>query len=230
LPLGAWNVLGSSLLGNKGVVRLGEKAYKLSERLESLGSADDVYRELVRDWSNGRELVAGASCLPIQLDNPSFVAGISEPEHRMMLWDSITYLPDDILTKVDRAAMGVSLETRVPFLDHRVVELAWRLPLHQKIRNGQGKWAVRQILYKYVPRELIERPKSGFAIPLGEWLRGPLRDWAENLLEETRLEREGYLNAKLIREAWRQHLSCRYDRTVRLWTVLMFQAWLEGNS
>ena len=231
LPSGGWNVLSASLFrSNNGVSRLEQKAHKLADRLHSLDDGEQLYRSLVTDWPNWRELVVGASYLPTQLDKPSLVAGISELEHQMMLLDSTTYLPDDILTKVDRAAMGLSLETRVPFLDHRVVELAWRLPLHQKIRNGQGKWAVRQILYKYVPRELIERPKSGFEIPLAEWLRGPLRDWAENLLEETRLEREGYLNAKLIREAWRQHLSCRYDRTVRLWTVLMLQAWLEANS
>jgi asparagine synthase (glutamine-hydrolysing) len=111
-----------------------------------------------------------------------------------------------------------------------VVELAWRLPLHMKIRNGQGKWALRQVLYKYVPRELIERPKAGFAIPVGEWLRGPLREWAEALLDERRLAREGYLNPAPIRAVWAQHLSGRYDWTLRLWCVLMFQAWLEANS
>ena len=131
----------------------------------------------------------------------------------MILWDSLTYLPDDILAEVERAAMGVSLETRVPFLDHRVVELAGRLPLHMKIRQGQGKWALRQVLYNYVPRELMERPKAGFAIPIGEWLRGPLRDWAESLLEQLRLKREGYFNPKPIRETWRQHLSATTGRS-----------------
>jgi asparagine synthase (glutamine-hydrolysing) len=230
LPYSTWNWLGRAHPGKYGVTHLGEKAYKLADRLDTLGANGDLYHALVTDWPEWREAVIGANSLRTRLDDSSSVARVSEPEHRMMLLDTLTYLPDDILTKVDRAAMGVSLESRMPFLDHRVVELAWRLRLGDKIRNGQGKWPLRQILYKYVPRELIERPKSGFSIPLGEWLRGPLRDWAENLLEESRLEREGYLNAKPIRETWRQHLSGRYDWTVRLWTVLMFQAWLEANS
>lgn len=148
----------------------------------------------------------------------------------MMFRDSMTYLPDDILCKVDRAAMATSLETRVPFLDHRVVELAWRLPVAMKIRGSVGKWALRQVLYKHVPRELIERPKAGFAIPIGQWLRGPLRDWAEGLLDARRLESEGYLDPAPIRKAWQEHLTARYDWTPRLWSVLMFQAWLEANG
>jgi asparagine synthase (glutamine-hydrolysing) len=126
--------------------------------------------------------------------------------------------------------MGTSLETRVPFLDHRVVELAWRLPLNMKNRAGQGKWALRQLLYRHVPRELIERPKAGFAVPVGAWLRGPLRDWAESLLDERRLRQEGYLRPEPIRQAWRQHLTRRSDWTPRLWSVLMFQSWLETQQ
>jgi asparagine synthase (glutamine-hydrolysing) len=113
-------------------------------------------------------------------------------------------------------------------LDHRVVELAWRLPLHMKMRGGQGKWALRQVLYKYVPRELIERPKAGFGIPVGQWLRGPLRPWVEELLGEARLRREGYFYPAQIRQVWREHLSGQHDWSTRLWTVLMFQAWLES--
>jgi len=139
-------------------------------------------------------------------------------------------LTDDILCKVDRAAMGVSLETRVPMLDHRVIELAWHLPLNMKIRNGQGKWALRQILYKYVPKELIERPKQGFSIPLGEWLRGPLRDWAENLLDPARLEQEGFLRHEPIHEKWIEHLSGKRNWEHQLWSVLMFQAWLDSQQ
>ena len=148
----------------------------------------------------------------------------------MMYLDSMSYLPDDILCKVDRAAMATSLETRIPFLDHRVVEMAWRLPLDMKMRNHQGKWALRKILDKYVPRELIDRPKAGFGIPVGQWLRGPLRSWAEDLLSEKLLQNQGYFNPLPIRNKWREHLSGARDHTASLWAVLMFQSWLERNS
>ena len=229
VPSEAWDKLGRMLPGGHGIARLGDKSHKLAHRMKTVKSLDDLYRSLVTEWPEEIELVKGAKRLQTSLDDKSIVIGITDSEHRMMLWDSLTYLPDDILTKVDRAAMGVSLETRVPFLDHRVAELAWRLPLHLKIRGKEGKWALRQVLYKYVPRELIDRPKAGFGIPVGQWLRGPLRDWAEALLDEKRLEQEGYLKPAPIREIWQQHLSGRYDWTVRLWTVLMFQAWLEEN-
>ncbi len=229
VPSEAWDKLGRMLPGGQGIARLGAKSHKLAHRMKTVKSLDDLYRSLVTEWPEEMDLVKGAKRLQTSLDDKSIVIGITDSEHRMMLWDSLTYLPDDILTKVDRAAMGVSLETRVPFLDHRVAELAWRLPLHMKIRGKEGKWALRQVLYKYVPRELIDRPKAGFGIPVGQWLRGPLRDWAEALLDEKRLEQEGYLKPAPIREIWQQHLSGRYDWTVRLWTVLMFQAWLEEN-
>jgi asparagine synthase (glutamine-hydrolysing) len=132
------------------------------------------------------------------------------------------------LVKVDRAAMAVSLETRVPLLDHRVAETAWRLPPSMIIRGGRGKWALRQVLYRHVPQELVERPKAGFAIPVGQWLRGPLRDWAEELLSERRLREEGYLDAAVVRSLWAEHRSDRRDWQARLWNVLMFQAWISS--
>jgi len=228
VPMPAWDALGRALPGAHGVARLGDKVHKLA-KLTAATSLDDLYRGLVTEWPQAADVVRGAGRLPTRLDDAALVAGVPEAEQRMMLWDTLTYLPDDILTKVDRAAMSVSLETRVPFLDHRVVELAWRLPLQMKIRDGRGKWALRQVLYKYVPRELIERPKAGFGIPVGQWLRGPLRDWAEGLLDEARLKREGYFNSAPIRDVWQQHLGGRHDWTPRIWSVLMFQAWLEGT-
>jgi asparagine synthase (glutamine-hydrolysing) len=148
----------------------------------------------------------------------------------MMLLDLVTYLPDDILVKVDRAAMPVSLETRVPFLDHRVVEFALSLPLSYKIKGNQTKRILREVLYKYVPKNLIERPKMGFGVPLDSWLRGPLRDWAEALLDENRLKREGFLNPLPVHRKWQEHLSGKRNWQYLLWDVLMWQAWLETQN
>jgi asparagine synthase (glutamine-hydrolysing) len=218
---------GQSLLPMPRVQRPTDKARKLAAAMRGARSVDDLYTNLVACWPAPQELMAdGSAGIAAAFPPPLPRAGVDDARSRMMYWDSATYLPDDILCKVDRAAMAISLETRVPFLDHRVAELAWRLPVHMKIRGAETKWALRQVLYRHVPRELIERPKSGFAIPLADWLRGPLRGWAEDLLDERRLRAEGFFRPAPIREAWRQHLTGSFDWSQRLWAVLMFECWL----
>jgi asparagine synthase (glutamine-hydrolysing) len=207
------------------VAEAGDKLHKLAEIL-ALDRQEEIYRALVSHWNSPDGPVAGGEEPPSQLTDQRAWARLPDFERRMMYLDLVTYLPDDILVKVDRAAMSVSLETRAPFLDPRVVEFAWRLPLSQKIRGGQGKWLLRQLLYRHVPRHLVERPKMGFAIPVAAWLRGPLRDWAEGLLDERRLKAEGYFHPGPIRRRWREHLEGRRNRAGELWSVLMFQAWL----
>lgn len=207
----------------------GDKLHKGADVLTS-DSVDTLYRRLVSHWDNPASVVIG-SCEPSTLlnsDTPCF-SNLDQIQ-RMMAMDMITYLPDDILVKVDRAAMAVSLESRMPLLDHRVVEFAWRLPQSVKLHNRQTKWALRQVLYRYVPKELIERPKTGFSIPIDRLLRNSLRDWAESLLDEARLRREGYFHPAPIRQKWAEHLSGRRNWAYCLWDVLMFQMWLEENK
>jgi asparagine synthase (glutamine-hydrolysing) len=207
-------------------VNVGHKLQKGAEILKSK-SFDEVYLRLMSHWDNSASVVIGGHEPPTSMTGnaPSF-QGLNDIQ-RMMALDMITYLPDDILTKVDRAAMGVSLETRVPFLDHRVVEFAWRLPQSMKVRDGQTKWALRQVLYRHVPRELVERPKMGFSVPIAQWLRGPLREWAEALLDESRLRHEGFFQPAIIRRKWHEHLSGERNWHNELWSVLLFQLWLE---
>ncbi|MDD2767544.1 MAG: asparagine synthase (glutamine-hydrolyzing) [Methylococcus sp.] len=204
----------------------GDKLHKLAGAL-SARQPDDIYLDLVSHWKHPADLVRSAAEPLTALTNPARSPALAGFEQRMLLLDLLSYLPDDILAKIDRAAMSVSLEGRVPLLDHRVVEFAWRLPLSMKIRNGQGKWLLRQVLGRYVPEDLYERPKMGFGIPLDSWLRGPLRDWAEHLIGAERLSRDGLLDPAPIRRAWREHLSGRSNLAYPLWDVLMFQAWLD---
>ncbi|TSE29270.1 asparagine synthase (glutamine-hydrolyzing) [Tepidimonas taiwanensis] len=206
----------------------GDKLHKLARILLS-NAPEAVYHALVSHWTERDGLVLGAQEPPTVLTQPETWPTVDDFRHRMMALDAVSYLPDDILVKVDRAAMGVSLETRVPLLDHRVVEFAWRLPLSMKIREGQGKWLLRQVLYKYVPKELIERPKMGFGVPIDDWLRGPLREWAEDLLDERRLREEGFIDPAPVRQKWREHLSGQRNWQYHLWDVLMWEAWWRGE-
>lgn len=207
----------------------GSKLHKLAEIL-GVCSQEVLYQQLVSHWKSPSSIVLGGAELITSLSDKKSWAKVTDFTRKMMFLDLITYLPDDILAKVDRAAMGVSLETRIPFLDHRLIEFAWRLPLSMIVHNGQGKWLLRQVLYKYVPKHLIDRPKMGFGVPLGEWLCNSLRDWAEELLAEKRLLNDGFLNPAPIRERWLEHLSGRRNWQDSLWVILMFQTWLEEQQ
>ena len=202
---------------------------KLQKLLSVFPAKDQqsFYRLMMSHWLTPTDIVKGASGPSVLLNSPQDWPQTDSFEHWMMAMDAGQYMSDDILVKVDRAAMANSLETRVPLLDHRVFEFAWQLPQHMKIRNGVGKWALREVLYRHVPKSMIDRPKKGFSIPLAQWLRGPLKDWAENLLSEKRLINEGYFNPKPIRKAWEQHIAGKADNALKLWSILMFQAWLE---
>jgi asparagine synthase (glutamine-hydrolysing) len=227
-----WTAIGEwlrPLAGDSIDARFGDRVGKLAE-LISLSDRDAMYRDLMSQWKDPASLVLGASEPPTRFTEIQKAPAVEGDLERLLYLDTLTYLPDDILVKVDRASMAVSLEVRVPLLDHRVVELAWRIPSSMKVRDGVGKWPLRQVLDRYVPQKLTNRPKKGFDIPLGEWLRGPLREWAGSLLEEGRLRDEGLLAPAPVRERWEQHLAGTRNWHYPLWNVLMLQAWLEGQS
>jgi asparagine synthase (glutamine-hydrolysing) len=220
---------GSSLLrGNSGATRrahrLVAKARKIA-RLLRCQWREDLYQELLSSWSDTARLVPGGSQLPTALNDVSQLIPSATFAQQMMHFDLMFYLPDDVLAKVDRAAMAVSLETRTPFLDHRVVEFAAALPLRAKLRNKQSKWILRQLLDRYVPREFVERPKMGFGVPLHDWLRGPLREWAEAILEPSHIARHGLFDPSEVQHVWEDHLSGNANNTATLWPVLMFDRW-----
>lgn len=232
IPVETWNRrfgwLGplAAKSGRAGFV--GDKMHKLAELLCEPNS-QTFYRSMVSHWKSPQTIVK-QSGEPETVFQSEIPAKIVDYKEQMMYMDSISYLPDDILVKVDRAGMGVSLESRIPLLDHRIVEFSWSLPLSMKIRNDTGKWLLREVLYRYVPREMMDRPKQGFGVPIGQWLKGPLRDWAEHMLDERRLNEQQFFHSGPIRQKWEEHVSGKRNWHYYLWDILMFQAWLDQNA
>jgi asparagine synthase (glutamine-hydrolysing) len=220
-----WTSLAAVLPARLRPPQTGDKLHKMAAVLK-LDNFDALYRRLVSHWEPS-EVALCAQEPPSIINDEKIAQEFPDPLARMQFLDLVTYLPDDILTKVDRASMAVALEARVPLLDHRVVEFSWRLPRKAKIRNRTTKWILRQVLYRHVPPTLIERPKMGFGIPLGEWLRGPLRDWAETLLNVNRLRDAALLDPKVVRRFWQEHLDGSRNWQYLLWDVLMLEAWRE---
>ncbi len=202
----------------------GDKIHKIATLLEN-ASPEAIYRRLVSQWDQPQEIAVAGHEPPGPLYDPSIARDFPALVARMQFLDLVTYLPDDILTKVDRATMAVGLEGRVPLLDHRVVAYAWTLPPRFKLRGGSGKWLLRRVLDRYVPRSLVDRPKMGFGVPIDSWLRGPLRDWAESLLAPARLAADGFVRVEPVRRAWKEHVEGTRNWQYPLWTVLMLQAW-----
>jgi asparagine synthase (glutamine-hydrolysing) len=229
LPPALWNAVGAALPELAHIRDAGAKIHQRAP-LFACGSLMELYGGIVSQWPEPNALVIGATEPPPSIATLSAATLCNlNPFEQMMAADTVTYLPDDILVKLDRASMAVSLETRVPLLDHRVVEFAWRVPFQYKVRDGQTKWLLRQVLHRHVPRELIERPKMGFGVPIAEWLKGPLRGWAEALLSDRQLNDGGYLRPDSIQRMWQSHLAGSVGGDARLWTVLMFQNWLEEH-
>ncbi|MBV8514088.1 MAG: asparagine synthase (glutamine-hydrolyzing) [Acidobacteria bacterium] len=228
-----WNAL---LDGRQSVVPESLRSKDINKVLSKLtgilkvNEREALYWILLSYWMEPSSVVLGANEPLTQLTDSTKWAHIDDIMHVMMYLDTIMYLPDDILVKVDRASMGVSLESRVPLLDHRVIEFAWKLPIEMKVKGTLGKVPLRNLLYRYVPQQLVDRPKKGFGVPIHEWLRGPMRSWAEDLLDESRLKSEGFFAAKPIHQKWNEHVSGRRNWQAQLWAVLMFQAWLEQQK
>lgn len=233
LPPRAWNAIGrqaAMLVGpSRAIPMLGDKLYK---SLHLIGKRDffQSYTSLISIWQDSISLVIGSKQVGHGVRTSDILKSQFSEIEKMMALDSLHYLPGDILVKVDRASMSTGLEVRAPLLDHRIVEFALKLPLELKLKNGIGKWLLRQVLYEYIPKPLIDRPKMGFAVPLGDWLRGPLKNWASDLLDQQSLASQGVLNTDLVSEKWREHLSGHRNWEHQLWGVLMFQSWMEKEN
>jgi len=196
-------------------------------RVLAAGGPEEAYLALVSHWDNAESVVLGAGPRETRSWSSTSWPSLGGVTEQVLWLDLVGYLPDDILTKLDRAAMAYSLETRVPFLDRQVLTLAWRLPMASKLDGGVTKRVLRTVLHRHVPAALVDRPKMGFGVPVGQWLRGPLRPWAEELLARERLQRQGVLDPDPVRAAWELHRSGRGDLGYALWDVLMLQSWLE---
>ena len=229
VPPSLWNGLVALAPAGRRPAHFGYRVRKLLRTVRDARGIDDVIDSFLDEWSGAGSPVIGAGALPQTAGFDMDLPGAPD-EQRMMYCDALSYLPDDILCKVDRAAMACSLETRVPFLDHRLTALAARIPLSMKISGTTGKAVLRKLLYRHAPQAMFERPKAGFAVPVGEWIKGPMRDWAENLLDERRLRDGGYFDPATVRARWAEHLSGEKDSTQSLWAVLMFQAWQEDQA
>ncbi|WP_201537885.1 asparagine synthase (glutamine-hydrolyzing) [Psychrobacter immobilis] len=226
-----WDKMFGSLFRKKGIVFFGDKLYKLAQRLEGVNSFDDLYLSLITEKHHLSKVLnkdLDDDLIYLLNDKKSWPSTASKVE-KMMALDTLTYLTDDILTKVDRAAMSTSLELRAPFLSHPIAEYAWKLPLNKKIREGKGKWILREILYQYVPQELIDRPKQGFGIPIDDWLRGPLKEWAEDLLLNPEILTHNIFDNTELQLYWQEHVDGRRQLGSSLWSILMFQAWYKEN-
>jgi len=247
VPVGVRRQLSAAMLGAaarggthaNGVLRESPRSSKLNkarDRLVKLADLigvrdeDALYLRHMSHWQAPSTIALNSVDLPTALTDQVHWAALDKFLYKMMYRDLVTYLPDGILVKVDRASMGVSLESRIPLLDHRLVELSWRLPMSMKMRNAKGKWVLRQLLKRYIPEQLFERPKTGFGIPVDEWLRGPLREWAEDLLGSEKLRRQGYLSTEPIRRKWAEHVSGAHNWIGPIWNILMFQAWLAEEA
>jgi len=225
-PPQQWNQLLKNIPAKIRPSHVGDKLYKIAS-IFPLNNEQEIYKRLVSQWPDITSVMNNASELDTELSNSGLNTHIPDYTSRMQYLDLVTYLPDDILVKVDRASMAVGLEARVPLLDHRVVEFAWSQPLKRKMRNGQGKWLLRQLLYRYVPKELVDRPKMGFGVPIDQWLRGPLKDWTHDLLSVERLRNDGLFNVDVVHKCLQEHMSGNRNHQYRLWVILMFQAWHE---